>query len=485
MAGCAGQQDRAETSTIRTETATATERPTATEWDDPPRPNVVIFLADDMGWPQLADDYPVDTPTIDGMAADGASFENFYVQPVCSPTRSCCLTGRYPWRTGTVERPHRPTTNGMWPDERTMGELLGDAGYDTWLTGKWHLGQWKTEHLPQNRGFDHAYGNYSALINQFNHMRGLTKEEREEEFPDHPLDGILDWHRNGEPVVEEGYSTTLIADEAVSLIEDHDGEDPFFLFVPFTAVHSPYQAPDEYIRPYVDHGHPDATIMGMLDAMDDAMGRIMDAVSANGYAENTLSMFINDNGPSPAHPKGPDRGMKGQFYEGGVRVPAYATWPGRIEAGSTVEAMVHINDLYPTVGNLAGADLDQEKPIDGADIWRTITGDAGSPHEELLFDPNVIRRGRWKFVAEGTTRYKMEGGPAKLYDLEADPMEENNVATDNPEVVSELQDRLAEVREQTRMWQNLESIPNYPPIVYGEEENAEYGDQLLEQLTSS
>ena len=193
------------------------------------RPNILVFVSDDMGWGQAGFNggTEVTTPNMDRLADEGVKLTQFYVQPVCTATRASLLTGRYAWKNGTEKRVRIRASQGMLTDERTLAEALRDAGYATWIVGKWHLGQWYREHLPLQRGFDHHYGMYSALIDSFTHRRYQ----------------ILDWHRNERPVVESGYSTVLLADEAIALIERHDGRRPFFLYLPFNAVHDPYDAP--------------------------------------------------------------------------------------------------------------------------------------------------------------------------------------------------------------------------------------------------
>ena len=186
------------------------------------RPNILVFLSDDMGWgqPGFNGGTEVATPNMDRLANEGVKLTQFYVQPVCSPTRASLMTGRYAWKNGMELRTKYAASNGMLLDERTIAEALRDAGYATWMVGKWHLGQWRQEHLPLQRGFDHHYGFYSARVDSFTLDRGP----------------ILDWHRNGRPVVERGYSTFLLADEAVQLIERHDGNRSFFLYLAFGAA---------------------------------------------------------------------------------------------------------------------------------------------------------------------------------------------------------------------------------------------------------
>ncbi|MEO0250556.1 MAG: sulfatase-like hydrolase/transferase [candidate division WOR-3 bacterium] len=223
-----------------------------------PRPNIVIFLSDDMGWGQVGYNggKEVPTPNIDRIAREGVKLTQFYVQPVCTPSRSCLLTGRYAWKTGTERRPSTASRQGMLRDERTVAEALRDAGYATWMVGKWHLGEWQSHHLPLARGFEHHYGFYGALIDSFTHTR----------------EGILDWHRNGVPVIEEGYSTFLFAEEARRLIAQHDRKRPFFLYVPFNAVHGPNQAPPEYFKIAVEIARKDGAVV-ICDEVQSGFGR--------------------------------------------------------------------------------------------------------------------------------------------------------------------------------------------------------------------
>ena len=266
-------------------------------------------------------------------------------------------------------RPTAQSRNGMPLDERMMAEALREAGYATWMVGKWHLGQWQHEHLPLQRGFDHHYGFYSALIDSFTLRR----------------DSILDWHRNGRPVVETGYSTFLLADEAVQLIGRHDGTRPFFLYAAFNAVHAPFDAPDEYIEQY---SHlPSSKQRAMLKAMDDAIGRVLDALDRKGMLDDTLVVFLNDNGGvAYAHlANGPFRGTKGAYNEGGIQVPAVLRWPGHVPAGTESDALLHVVDLFPTFARLAGADSDAGLPLDGMDAWEAIAEGAESRCDEVWY----------------------------------------------------------------------------------------------------
>jgi len=426
------------------------------------RPNFVVMLSDDMGWgqPGFQGGTEVPTPHLDRLASEGVDLSQFYVQPVCSPTRACLLTGRYPWKNGMEIRPTAKSAHGMLLDERTVAQALKSAGYRTWMCGKWHLGEWHKEHLPNQRGFDHHYGLYSALIDSFTHER----------------DGVLDWHRNGKPVVEEGYSTYLLADEACRLIREHDGSQPFFLYLPFNAVHGPHQAPDEVLGRY--EGRLGAQ-RAQLECMDVAIGRVLQCLEERGLREDTLVFFLNDNGGPRAVGNDPYRDGKSSYHEGGMRVASVMRWPGRIEAGTKVDEPLHVIDMYPTFVNLAGGSLEQPLPVDGSDIWATITSGAATPREEFPYSLQVIRRGDWKYISGEAKYYNWSAEEDQLYNIREDPYEEHNLADGSPEIVKELRERLAFHATQAREPEPVRPIPDFPPAVYGEEEGRLYGKELL------
>ncbi len=431
-----------------------------------PRPNIVIFLSDDMGWdqPGFNGGREAPTPHIDSLARDGVKMTQFYVQPVCTPSRSCLMTGRYAWKTGTERRPSTMSSQGMLRDERTVAEALRDAGYATWMTGKWHLGEWQTGHLPRARGFEHHYGFYGALIDSFLHTR----------------EGILDWHRNGKPVVEEGYSTFLLANEASRLISNHDGKRPFFLYLPFNAVHGPNQAPPEYLKKY-EHLKRTGPQRAQLECMDVAIGQVLKTIRDKGLEKNTLVMFANDNGgPERMTTNGPYRGFKSHYHEGGIRVPAVMRWPGRIKPGSVTDEMLHVVDVFPTLCRLAGANAAKGLPLDGRDAWETIASGARSPRTEIVHSLQVIRGGDWKLIEEGAAYYQWEKQPLQLYNIREDPSEKRNRAAEHPGIVAELRERLAYHRKFAREEEPPERIPE-KPAVYGENENAEFGAGIRER----
>lgn len=462
---------------------------------DAPRPNVVFIVADDMGYADVGFNggKEIKTPHLDSIAAGGARLEQFYVQPVCSPTRAALMTGRYPMRYGLqvgVVRPH--ADYGVPLDERMLPAALKEAGYTTAITGKWHLGHARPEYLPTRRGFDRQYGHYNGAIDHFTHVR----------------DGGLDWHRDDKALREEGYSTTLLAAEAARIIREHDGKRPLFLYVPFTAVHAPHQVPPKYKEPYGELAEPRRTYAGMMAAMDEGVGSILAALDEKKLRDDTLIVFTSDNGgPGSGRvtDNGPLRAGKGTVYEGGVRVAACAAWPGKIPAGTVVKQPLHIVDWYPTLLKLAGASLEQKLPLDGKDAWATIAEGKPSPHEEILLNaapPNAapqtgaIRVGDFKLVlsaapgaaapdtddgeADASPRRRQRKQPAaaaeaaavgqvELFNLATDPSEEHNLAAKHPEKVKELRDRFDALASQAAPPKSRPKPPGFKsPAVWGE-----------------
>ena len=407
------------------------------------RPNIIVVLADDLGSGDVGwRGGEIKTPNLDRLALGGARLENFYVQPLCSPTRAAFLTGRYPMRYGLQVGVVRPwAQHGLPLQERTLADALGEAGYTTAVFGKWHLGHHAPEYLPTRRGFDRQYGHYNGALDHFDHTR----------------DGGLDWHRDDKPVREEGYTTHLIARETVRFVEEHDGSKPFFIYVPFTAVHAPLQVPEKYKAPYAHLPAKRANCAGMLAAMDEAIGEIVSAVDARGWRTNTLILFSSDNGgPNPRNlsSNAPFRAGKGSLYEGGVRACAFANWPGQIRSNTVVEAPLHIVDWHPTLLKLAGAKPKQELALDGRDCWPALTKGAASPHQEILINASplggAIRTGDWKLVINGQRRTPgnddwrkavSEEEEVELFNLAEDPSEKENLAERHPDKVRDLRAR--------------------------------------------
>ena len=442
-----------------------------------PRPNIVMIVTDDMGWKDVGfRGSDIATPNIDRLAAGGARLEQFYVQPMCTPTRAAMMTGRYPFRyglqTGVIPSGHN---YGLALDERLLPQVLGEAGYKTAIVGKWHLGHADRRYWPRQRGFDYHYG---LLIGEVDYFK-------------HTGHGVRDWFRDNEPLVEEGYVTQLLGDDAIRVLARHGNanpgpaKQPLFLYLPFTAPHAPFQAPQPYLDRY--KGIADANrraYAAMITALDEQIGRVVDEIDRRGMRDNTLILLINDNGgPREAAMAGegtasgdmpqdnsPYRDGKNSLYEGGTRVLAIANWPGRIPAGSVVEQPMHAVDLLPTLAGLAGAPIKPAKPLDGVDVWPAIAGGKPSARNEVVYNLEVyraaIRQGDWKLVWNVLLPSKVE-----LFDLAKDPAEKTNLADKHPDKVREMQRRIEELSAQaapslllqTEMGAAMRRIGTTPP----------------------
>ena len=323
-------------------------------------------MADDLGNADLG--YrggEIKTPNIDKLATEGVRMESFYGQPVCTPSRAALMTGRYPMRHGLQTLVIFPSHKyGLPTDERTLPQALKEAGYQTYMVGKWHLGHADQKYWPQNRGFDYFYGNVMGEVDYFTKERG----------------GMVDWQRNGKFLNESGYYTTLIGNEAVKLIEAHDPKKPFFLYFASMAPHAPYQVPKEYSDRYASiKDEKRRTYGGMISALDDQIGRVVTALDKKGMRDNTIILFASDNGgvtnalfatgarspeerkesggvglgEKPPANNGELRGGKGSLHEGGVRVPAFANWPAKLQPRVVTEPL-HMVDIMPTLLALSG-----------------------------------------------------------------------------------------------------------------------------------
>jgi arylsulfatase A-like enzyme len=447
-----------------------------------PRPNVVFLLIDDLGYSDVGfHGSEIKTPHIDQLAAGGARLEAFYVQPVCSPTRAALMTGRYPMRHGLQVGVVRPWAQyGLPLEERTLPQALQEAGYFTAICGKWHLGHFQQAYLPTKRGFSHQYGHYNGALDYFTHER----------------DGGFDWHRNDRVCRDEGYTTKMLGDEAVRLIEQHDADRPLFLYVPFNAPHAPLQAPQEYLDRYATIADQKRrTYAAMVSCVDDQVGRIVAVLEKRGLRDNTLIAFSSDNGGplQSGATNGALRAGKGTLYEGGVRVSAFANWPAQIPAGAVVSQPLHMVDWYPTLLNLAGASLAQKLPLDGRDAWQTITAGAPTPHEEILHNitpgNGAIRVGPWKFVlnsgrsedgSEALAQPDVKTQKAKkkkiaatdtleLFNIADDPYEKSNLADQFPSKVNELRTRLNAYAKEAVVPQSAPKPADFQsPKVWGE-----------------
>jgi arylsulfatase A-like enzyme len=408
------------------------------------KPNIVHIVADDLGWKDVGFNGATDikTPNIDALASGGAKFSQFYVQPMCTPTRAALMTGRYPFRYGlqTLVIPG-PAGFGLDTSEFLMPQCLKDAGYSTAIIGKWHLGHADMKYWPKQRGFDYQYG---AMIGEL-------------DYNSHSDAGVLDWFRNNKPVNEEGYTTQLLGKDAVKYIGEQSKDKPFYLYLTFNAPHTPYQAPQDYIDRYKDIQEPTRRIYaGMVTCLDDEIGKVVAALDEKGLRENTLILFHSDNGGTtnamfagqmadlsktklPCD-NGPYRDGKGSLFEGGCRVAACANWPGKIKA-QTVDGIIHAVDIYPTIAALAGASTAKCKPMDGVNVWETIAEGKTSPRTEVIYNVEpfrgAVRQGDWKLIWRTLIPTSVD-----LYNIAEDPFEKNNIAAAHPDKVAAMQQRL-------------------------------------------
>ena len=400
----------------------------------PARPNVVIVLADDLGWRDVGfHGGKTPTPHIDRIAREGLDLARCYAFPFCSPTRSALLTGRMPIRYGmvfTVIRPWSP--HGLPVEEHLLPETLKSLGYQTACIGKWHLGHAHRRLLPNARGFDHFYGHVNADVDYFSHrhMAGL------------------DWQRNGVSVDEEGYSTALLAKEAVNWIRQRDRTRPFFLYLPFNAVHTPLSAPDEVMVKYRQLPNARLRVLaGAIDAMDAAVGQVLDVLDSEGLAKDTLVLFLSDNGGALAQgsDNSPLRAGKGTAYEGGIRVPAAIRFPGRVAAGAKSQQVLAVTDLFPTLLGAVGGTPQGKKPLDGLNLWPQLSGATVLAREPLFFGVKsneradfryAVLHGEWKLIR--TVEQGKAGAAEYLFHLASDPAEAKDVRDANPAKAREL-----------------------------------------------
>jgi arylsulfatase A-like enzyme len=298
---------------------------------------------------------------------------------------------RYGLQTAVIPTPSK---YGLPTDERLLPQVLKEAGYQTIMVGKWHLGHSDRKYWPRQRGFDYHYGSMVGEIDYFTHTSANVK----------------DWFRNNQPLKETGYVTKLRGTDAVAQINAHNPATPLFLYLAFTAPHAPYQAPQEYLDKYKSIEDPTRrAYAAMITAMDDEIGNVVAALDKKKMRDNTLIVFMSDNGGNrlamlsgdadvsklklPAD-NGPYRGGKGILYEGGTRVAALANWPGRIRPGE-VKGLMHVVDMFPTLAGLAGANASKGKPLDGVDVWTTISDGKPSPRQEVVYNIEPFRGGAY------------------------------------------------------------------------------------------
>lgn len=401
----------------------------------PVRPHVVIVLADDLGWADVGfHGSDVRTPHLDKLAGESLRLDRFYSYALCSPTRSALLTGRSPIRGGIVYDTIEPFEDRAVPlDEHLLPQTLQAAGYFTAMAGKWHLGHRRRAYLPNARGFDHSYGCLNGRIDYY------TKDR----------EGGYDWHRNLRTVREPGYATDLITDEACRLIRTRPAAKPLFLYVPYTAPHSPLQAPEEDIAAQSHiKDKKRRTFAAMVSRLDAGIGRMLTALEEADMARDTLFLFFSDNGgqPGQAGRNTPLRGTKHTTFEGGLRVPALLRLPGRIAPGASRQ-MVTVMDLFPTLCAAAGIAPRNSLPFDGEDMWPALRTGKVRPRDNVFFAGgashtlhHALYSLSWKLVWE--TDRDTDKTTTFLFRPEEDPNEDRDLAAAHPTIVKDLSARL-------------------------------------------
>jgi arylsulfatase A-like enzyme len=402
--------------------------------DTPRHPNVLLVMPDDQGYGDLGfhGNENLDTPVMDRLAVESTRFDRFFVCPLCTPSRASLLTGRYYLRTGVAS-----VTRGLETlrsEEVTIAEALKAAGYATGCFGKWHLGEHYPSH-PNGQGFDEFFGMPTGHWDNY-------------------FDPVLE--HNGRPVRTTGYITDVLTDAAIAFVTRHRDR-PFFCYVPYNAPHTPLQVADAYFDKYTARGFDarNAAIYGMVENIDENLGRLLAKLDELDLARDTIVIFLSDNGP-----EGPEgsrynagmKGMKGRVHEGGVRVPMFIRWPGRIKADAVIDQIAAHIDLLPTIVDLCDIKKPQTLPLDGVSLAPLLTGQADHWPDRMLFTrmpnwkrlvsyvepviddlqpfPGGVRTPRW--------RTANTGAGWELYDMIADPGQENDVAAQNPQVAKRL-----------------------------------------------
>lgn len=376
------------------------------------RPNIVVLMADDLGWNDVGTRNPkMVTPNLVKLAKEGVELRRFYGYPVCSPARAGLLTGVLPRRLGIVNI-IMPGQAGITRATPTLPAKLKAAGYATSLIGKWHLG---AQNPASAVGFDRFYGFMGAEVDYLRHT-----DKR----------GKPDWQRDGKPIEESGYTTYLFADEASKQIRERDKSRPFYLQVAFNAPHIDLAAPEELVAKHKSDGLYGAVVEGL----DLGIGRILATLDAQGLRDNTLVIFLSDNGaPRPTGSNAPLRGYKASVDEGGIRTPAIIRWPKHVPADVKLEQPVAIIDLFPTIFDAVGLPMMGDLKIDGVSQWSAIAAGKTRPRPAFLVASADIALfdGDWKLV-------ESVSGQRRLYDLRIDESESKDLLTERPEVAARL-----------------------------------------------
>jgi len=395
------------------------------------QPNIVIVLADDQGWGDLSihGNTNLNTPRIDSLAKDGVSFDRFYACPVCAPTRAEFLTGRYHTRSGVLGVSKGAERMNL--DETTLGDVFKEAGYATGLFGKWHNGTQYPYH-PNGQGFDEFYGFASGHWGNY-------------------FDPILE--HNGELVRGKGFIIDDLTEKALQFI-DTNKEKPFLWYLAYTTPHSPFQVPDKFydrfanVEPTMKHRDPDKEDIGktraalaMVENIDWNVGRVLDKLDALGLSENTIVVFFSDNGPNSWRWNDGMKGRKGSIDEGGLRVPFFVRWPGKIPEGTTVPHISAAIDILPTLADLTGLPLNIPKPLDGISLKTLMMNPTAPRSDRMIFSH---RSGR---VSVRTSQYRLDH-TGQLFDMQTDPGQNVDVANERPRVAKRLADAVEQWKQE-------------------------------------
>lgn len=417
------------------------------------QPNIILFLADDLGYGDLSC-YNKDgfkTPAINAIVSQGVRFTSYYCNgPESSPTRTALLTGRYQHRVGGLECAIGANNVGRYDDairlretndlglpvsETSIAQMLKNAGYNTAICGKWHLG-YEDKFSPKLHGFDYSFYALGGGMDYFHHR----------ELPPPSLH-IL--YQNGKPINKDGYFTDLIGEESIKFLDSQTKRKPFFIYVPFTAPHAPYQGPEDYLPEVLLESSklwdqslgPKNIYRSMIMRMDETIGKILNKLEEKGMSDNTLVIFISDNGGTKSGDNSPLNGYKGNLFEGGIRVPCIVKWPGKIPAGTVSQQPCITFDLSASIVRVAGASVPENRTFDGIDILKRI--EENMPLEErTLFwrarrgeeTRKAVRKGNLKYIWLSSSGNVNE----YLFDLGNDLAEKKNLFNSSPNDVNQL-----------------------------------------------
>jgi len=437
------------------------------------RPNILVMVADDLGWADVGyHGGDIDTPSLDQLAEQGVQLNRFYTTPICSPTRAALMTGRDPIRLGVAYGVILPWDNtGVHPDEHFMPQSFQSAGYQTAMVGKWHLGHAQMTYHPNNRGFDHFYGHLHTEV-------GF--------YPPFANQGGKDFQQNGVSIDDDGYETYLLANEVSRYIRERDKNRPFFMYMPFIAPHTPLDAPLELQEKYEDINtdlpparsrqtddtrristmmlQPSARPMyaAVVDAMDQAIGQVLQTLEDEGIADNTIVLFFSDNGGAAYSYGGannaPLRGGKGETFEGGIRVVSLLRWPAMLDSGQQFDQIMSVMDVFPTLAAAAGIEAGNTFELDGRNMWPAIAlGETVSLEKPLMFASEIPIYGSfkftafdedWKLVQEVEQEQLSITVTNYLFDIANDPNEYNNLASAYPDIVEQFSQAIHDWRAQ-------------------------------------